>query len=259
MMWREKNTRQAIAVSLAIHVAFFFLLALLKVSLPLNVAELTEITFVSGSGSSKLIKSSVSASTDKFSEPIKKQEEKASEVVKLPPRKMLETEPPQLKVVDQTKKIPQEENKALPESGDADRRKEDTHAQQINPDLNEKEIAGSTDGMSDNEKIIPNHSQTTDGPGTAPYQIEGQAARRVVIFKVIPEYPENLQEQATIKISFTVLPNGQVGEMMPVIKSDAELERVTLDALRQWRFSPLPPYEPQLPEKGIITFRYLLR
>jgi hypothetical protein len=47
--------------------------------------------------------------------------------------------------------------------------------------------------------------------------------------------------------------------MIPTIKSDATLEKITLDALRQWRFNPLPSFEQQRSEKGIITFRYLLK
>ena len=80
-----------------------------------------------------------------------------------------------------------------------------------------------------------------------------------MVNRVIPQYPENLQKQATVKISFTVLPNGHVGEMIPVIKSDALLEKITLDAFRQWRFNALPADAPQRVERGMITFRYLLK
>ncbi|MDZ7261640.1 MAG: energy transducer TonB [candidate division KSB1 bacterium] len=80
-----------------------------------------------------------------------------------------------------------------------------------------------------------------------------------MISKVIPEYPEGLQQEAVVKIRFTVLPNGLVGEMVPLLKGDATLEKLTLDAFRQWRFNPLPPDVPQNPEQGVITFRYLLR
>ena len=108
------------------------------------------------------------------------------------------------------------------------------------------------------DKILPTSTpvKIADQGSLTPYNIEGQAANRVVTYKIIPKYPEGLQKQATVKISFTILANGQVGEMRPLIRADARLEKITLDAFRQWRFNPVTG---DRKETGVITFRYLLK
>lgn len=92
-----------------------------------------------------------------------------------------------------------------------------------------------------------------------PFTIEGKAAERTIVNKVIPEYPENLQKEAIIKIRFTVLPDGRVGQMIPVQKDDPKLEDITILAMKQWRFNALPPGAEQNSVQGVITFRYILR
>lgn len=94
---------------------------------------------------------------------------------------------------------------------------------------------------------------------TRPYSIEGVASARQIITEVLPEYPPGLNREAVIKISFAVLPNGTVGEMVPLLKGDSTLEEITLNAFRQWRFNPLSPDAPQVSQPGVITFRYILK
>lgn len=94
---------------------------------------------------------------------------------------------------------------------------------------------------------------------TVPYQIEGEAANRVVLQKVIPEYPSGLRREALVRISFVVLPSGVVARTIPILKGDAVLERVAIDAFRQWRFNALPEDVAQKEQQGIITFRFVLR
>ena len=117
------------------------------------------------------------------------------------------------------------------------------------------------EGIESDDKILP-PSSTENISGTGeqmPYEIEGQVANRTVAFKIIPDYPANLQKQAVVKISFTVLPNGQIGEMIPRIKADAQLEKINMYAMRQWRFNARPSYKPKVVERGVITLRYLLK
>ncbi len=249
----NKNSRTAILTSLIFHSLLFLILALVKIGIDFNITEFIEITFVSGNDRS--LAPQFPSDTRISSESFENQQEKPSEVVQLPPRNMQEIEEPSLKVIDKSKQIPTEEIQPVPASEEM----KTIDNRETVPTLGEKEVAVPTEGIASDQKIIPGQSQGVDVIGDTPYQIEGQAARRAVISRVIPEYPENMQKEAIIKISFTVLPNGQVGEMIPTIKSDAALEKITLDALRQWRFNPLPSYEQQRSEKGIITFRYLLK
>ena len=99
----------------------------------------------------------------------------------------------------------------------------------------------------------------TAGETDLPFKIEGEASQRSILHKVIPQYPQGLQSEAVVKVQFSVLADGTVGKMVPVIKGNATLENITLDALRQWRFNPLPANTPQREVEGIITFRYILR
>ena len=93
----------------------------------------------------------------------------------------------------------------------------------------------------------------------APYTITGDAANRTVLNQKIPQYPPGLQKEAVVRIRFTVLPDGRLGQMIPVQKGDPQLEEITLKALRQWRFNPLSPTAEQKNVTGIITFRYELQ
>lgn len=254
MEWRDKNVRQAVIFSLAFHALALIIMTLLRVYRPFQMAELTEITFVSGQ-----VKLSAPPPMPAVQTPIADERKATTDVVTLPPRKMIEKEPPQLNVPEPTKKVPEQQLKPVtrPETDRPPLESKTKPAAQETP--GDKTIIPAVPGTAQDQKLMPDYSELSSGSGTTPFQIEGQAARRVVLVKVIPEYPEGLQKQATIKIRFTVLPDGQVGEMIPVIRADATLEKITLDALRQWQFSPLPPDEPQLAEQGIITFRYLLK
>jgi len=83
--------------------------------------------------------------------------------------------------------------------------------------------------------------------------------KREIYQKRIPEFPEEVQREAIIKIKFTVLPNGLVGSAVLMQKGDTRLENLTLETFKSWRFNPLPIYMEQEPQTGIITFRFKLR
>lgn len=95
-----------------------------------------------------------------------------------------------------------------------------------------------------------------EGPA---FTIEGPAAGRAILSKVIPQYPPGLQKEVVVKARLTVLPNGLVSEVVPLQKGDPVLEELTVKALSQWKFNALPPDVPQLPQEGTITFVYRLK
>jgi len=256
MILREKTSRMAIIISVLLHLIFLLLFLLIKLNFLPEFPDFAEITFVSGKNRYFAAPTPIEAIQSPTT--IEDQQGATSEIVELPMRTMLEDEEPQLKVVDRTKQVPDDDQK-IPEIEHTNNHRLLTETLLTSPSVGEKETAKSTEGISLAEKPPPSTSIATESSGQTPYQIEGQAASRTVIHKVIPEYPKNLQKQVMVKISFTVLPNGHVGEMIPIIKSDAQLEKITIDALRQWRFNPLPDDAPQRVERGMITFRYLLR
>jgi TonB family protein len=83
--------------------------------------------------------------------------------------------------------------------------------------------------------------------------------RREVYQKRLPEFPPDVQREATIKIQFNVLPNGLVGSAILLQKGDTKLENLTLEAFKTWRFNPLPDYVAQVTQSGIITFHFKLK
>lgn len=257
MMLREKTARIAMSGSILVHLIVIMLFLLIKLNFLPEIPEFTEIAFISGGNRLFATKPPAEATQP----PATKADQSltTSEIVKLPPRKMLEDEPPQLKVADQAKQIPDERIKTIPEIEQANNRPDLAESLLRTPVNDQKVTANPTEGITPDDKLLPSTSIATESIGQSPYQIEGQAASRTVVHRVIPEYPENQQQQATVKISFAVLPNGHIGEMIPMIKSDALLEKITLDALRQWRFNALPADAPQRVERGVITFRYLLK
>jgi len=56
-----------------------------------------------------------------------------------------------------------------------------------------------------------------------------------------------------------VLPSGIVDRAIPSVKGDAELERLAIQYLKQWRFAPLPKDQPQVEEWGMIPIKFKLQ
>lgn len=95
-----------------------------------------------------------------------------------------------------------------------------------------------------------------------PYEISWEGVVREVLYDPLPTYPEGLDKEARIKIKITVLPNGTIGNLIPLQKADATLESVTmksLKSLKSWRFSPLKPTDSQLDQTAIITMIFVLQ
>ncbi len=69
----------------------------------------------------------------------------------------------------------------------------------------------------------------------------------------------SVESEREIELRFWILPNGAVGRVVPVKKSDPRLEALAINYLRQWRFTPLPSNTPQDEQWGIIPFKFRIR
>lgn len=112
---------------------------------------------------------------------------------------------------------------------------------------------GATDGTT-------GETQGTQGTGdqeekTAPYNIEGLDNRNP-LSAPLPVYAEKVN--AVIKVRVTVDPQGRITQVFPLIKGNPNLERAVRDALKRWRFNPLPPNAPQENQTGNIQFVFRL-
>ncbi|MBC8180737.1 hypothetical protein H8E88_06395 [candidate division KSB1 bacterium] len=223
----SKTKHTAIIISVVFQALLLLVFFFIQVGFDYKISDFTEIAFASG-------RPAPARTTDTpfKSQPIQSEsrEEIPSETIKLPLRQMLEDEVDPLKVTNQPDKLTSAENDIVPLPNNFE--KEESFADEYLTDkvFDEKETAQIDDGLSPDDKILPSTTPTNiTGTGNqTPFKIEGQAANRTVAYKVIPDYPPNLQKQAIVKISFTVLPNGRIGEMIPQIKADAQLEKLPL-------------------------------
>lgn len=83
----------------------------------------------------------------------------------------------------------------------------------------------------------------------------GGGGNRIVLSRVLPQYPRGHNVSGRVRLRFTVLPDGTVGSIIPIQRSDPLLERAAIEALRQWRFNPITTSTEMV---GIITFTFEL-
>ncbi len=136
--------------------------------------------------------------------------------------------------------------------------KQEFDVPQINDDLFAKEETSLNDVPTSGKDValdVPDLGREI----ATPFKIEGEASNRSVLYKVVPEHPGSGQRESVVKISFVVLPSGVVARAVPMIKGDAMLERVALEAFRKWRFNTLPATAEQRNQQGVITFRFVMK
>ncbi len=83
------------------------------------------------------------------------------------------------------------------------------------------------------------------------------AARRIVERPAPPRVKVKVETE--IELTFWFLPDGRVDRAVPTVRSDAELERIAIQYLKQWRFEPLPKEKPQVEQWGTIPIKFKLQ
>lgn len=98
------------------------------------------------------------------------------------------------------------------------------------------------------------------GEGSFGFDIDfgGRGQRKIYSYN-LPDYPDGVAKEIDVKLRFTILPDGTVGTIFPLIKADARLENVAINSLRQWRFEPLASNQKQVEQTAVITFPYRLQ
>jgi len=258
------DSKKSLLISAGFHGVLILLFLLIQVSPSLNVPEYVEIAFVGAAISSqtspargKTLPANKGAKppaiTQKLSTPSK-------EIIRLPKRRMSEDEEPFLRVKEENKIAVQKESPILPAEKTIPKNEE------LPPGLPRQTVITGQKGIpapanleSNQQKETPPLMSGTSGETNHLFKIEGEASKRRVLSKVIPTYPKGYHGEGIIKLRFRVLPNGLVTDIVPILKGDAVLERVTIDAFQQWRFDPIPKNKPQKTVAGVITFRYILK
>ena len=88
--------------------------------------------------------------------------------------------------------------------------------------------------------------------------IKGPLSTRKILERPNPPVVK-VKVEAEVELALYVLPNGMVDRVIPTVKGDAELERVAIQYLRQWRFAPLPKDQPQVEQWGTIPIKFRLQ
>ena len=88
--------------------------------------------------------------------------------------------------------------------------------------------------------------------------IKGPAGKRKILYK--PEIPEvKIDREGEVELKFWVLPDGSVGRVFSFLRGDAELERIAINYIKQWRFNPLEEGGPTVEQWGTITVKFRLK
>lgn len=266
--WLDRLTdfKNSLIASAVLHIFLLLIFLVVNVGLDFTPADYAEITFVSSSRGRVSVPSrqpearieedkKVPAVTPP--PPPQQQEEAKAQPVNLPKRRMLEDTEPELTSKRPGKLTPYD-TAPTRQSRNYDQRR--TPSDQTPPTSTGKRIVTTPGQVGSNDETAPVQPAQTEKTGNANrlFTIEGDAADRTILNQTIPQYPSGLQKEAVVKIRFTVLPDGRIGQMIPLQKGEPRLEEITLEALRQWRFNPLPAGAEQEPVQGIITFRYEL-
>ncbi|GBE28082.1 transport protein TonB [bacterium BMS3Bbin03] len=258
------NSKTSLFISFGFHALLLGLFLLIKVGSSLQLPEYVQIAFAGPSVSTT--RSALPARTappQKMGETVQPPAAAAfpqNESVRLPKRRMKEEEEPLLRVRKEEKVTIRNESAIIPQ----DKRR--LRPEALPPGLpeqagitGEKGVAAPADFESGQEKETPPLISGASKEANHLFKIEGEASRRRILSKVIPAYPKGYHGEGTIKLRFTVLPSGLIGDIIPILKGDAVLEKVTIDAFQQWRFAPIPKDRPQKTVVGVITFNYVLR
>jgi len=115
------------------------------------------------------------------------------------------------------------------------------------------------------EKIVEGLLSSREKPSTGkPLEenlqlgIKGPLAARKILER--PPLPQiKVRVETEIELTFWVLPGGIVDRAIPSVKGDAELERLAIQYLKQWRFAPLPKDQTPVEEWGMIPIKFRLQ
>ncbi|MBA7514036.1 hypothetical protein ES705_06054 [subsurface metagenome] len=93
------------------------------------------------------------------------------------------------------------------------------------------------------------------------FEIRGPLSRRTVLYRELPSYPEWAEKEgieAGVSVHFVVLSNGKVKDNIYVVKTSGYpvLDKLVMEALRNWRFASLKGDIYGKEEWGVFTFYF---
>lgn len=99
-----------------------------------------------------------------------------------------------------------------------------------------------------------------EGEGNYGFEIDfgGKGMRKIYSYS-LPAYPNGVSKEIDVKLKFSILADGTVGKILPLIKADTRLEQAAINSLRQWRFEPLPENQNVKQQYAVIIFPFRLK
>lgn len=220
------------SISMIIHLIIFILLLFIKFSMDYPPREYVELSFGKSSqpGSSGAIGTQINQVEENAKAETNETVDKSQEVK--------EVELPKAKNTS-------EENVVKP----ADKEKEET-----------KTVKTETKEKTDSKVTTVGQGNKAEGEGSFGFDIDwgGQGTRKIYSY-ILPSYPEGVNKEIDIRLRFSILPDGTVGNILPLTKADTRLENAAINSLRQWRFEALAPGQKQTEQAAVIVFPYRLQ
>ena len=96
------------------------------------------------------------------------------------------------------------------------------------------------------------------GSGIGDFAAEGMGSRGWTV-RPTARYPENADVSGSVKLRFTVLPDGSITSITPIRSPNKTLLDAAIAGLRRARARALPPSLPQLPQQATITYNFMLK
>lgn len=219
----------SVAIHLVIAIIFFFI----KIGLEPLEDEYVTIGF---GAIGKLSSSGVLAKN-----PTEEEQKKQQEVKEVVEEKVVEkVELPKITNTDEINNVvaaaKKEENKV------------ETTPEEVEPLVKKEEEAGK------------GKEESGDGEGNYGFEIDfgGKGMRKIYSYS-LPEYPEGVSKEIDVKLKFTILADGTVGRILPLIKADTRLELAAINSLRQWRFEPITENGKAVQQNAVIVFPFRLQ
>ncbi len=228
-----KNKATPYFLSFTFHLILALILFLIKISLE----PVEDDTITIGFGAiGKLSSSGVLAKT--MNEDIqKKQPEVQKEVAEKVVKKV---DLPKIENTD-------EENNVVA-AADIEEKKTETEPQKIKPIVKKVEESGK------------GKEESGVGEGGFGFEIKfGGKGKRKIYSYFLPAYPDGVSKEIDVKLKFTIMADGSVGRILPLVKADSRLEKVAINSLKQWRFEPLPESQKTQQQHAVIIFPFRLQ
>lgn len=123
------------------------------------------------------------------------------------------------------------------------------------PSLRPPEVAGAGPSPGARLAPVPVVPSRTTGSGVK-VRVEGTLSSRRLVHLVDPAFPPDAPSGGVVKVRLVAAADGTVKSATLVYKAHPSLEEAALDALRQWRFAPVPG---AADAEGVVTVEFVLR